>query len=241
MSSPSAGGCVIALDGVVFDALESRSMAASRALQVYPGVDAPPLDGSIFTRLLCEGGFAREEDMLLVLLRAAAAGVPYASALELGLAPEATLEPDLAVRLFEEHYIGAQLFEAARARRARYHRGRGTIELERLLMTAAELRRVPSRPCAAFSHRPRAEVLFKLLGHGVADAFEVVVTLDDVPPGAADTRAALIQEARQRLAALGSSATPIAWCHAAVDRQAARAAGLTVEPVPRAVGRPSAA
>lgn len=235
MTTGDESGCVIALEGVVFDGTSARAAAVSQALLAYPGVDASPVDPVTFATLMRDGAFDREEALAVVLLRAAAAGVPYRDALHRDIAVPAAIEPELAARLFTEHYLGARLFEAATGQITRYHHGPGTIDGERLIMPAARLRRLPPRPLAAVSHRPRAEVLFKLLGHGVADAFNAIVAREDAVGAQTGLRAALFGEARRRLMVLGASVTPIAWTGSPVDSRAAEAAGLTPHSVQRPV------
>lgn len=89
---------------------------------------------------------------------------------------------DLVTRLFQEHYLGGELFEATYGLEPRFvHEEAGLYRRERLLIAPETLARLAARyPLGIATGRPRAEAVSALAYFGVHHLFRCVVTEAEV-------------------------------------------------------------
>ena len=88
---------------------------------------------------------------------------------------------NLVKRIFQEIYLGRDLFRQLHGEQALFNQGEGLIHRERLIPDPAVLRRVAGRvQLGIATGRPRGEALFALESAGIRDLFRSVVTYDDV-------------------------------------------------------------
>jgi HAD superfamily hydrolase (TIGR01548 family) len=91
------------------------------------------------------------------------------------------LKSNVIMRLFQEMYLGPELFERIYTEPPLVLYEQGLIEHERLLIDRAVLKDLASRlPLGIATGRPRAEAAHALDQHGIADLFTGVVDDDDV-------------------------------------------------------------
>jgi HAD superfamily hydrolase (TIGR01548 family) len=83
-------------------------------------------------------------------------------------------------QIFQEIYLGAELFESTYGMPPRMYRGEGLIYRETPLVTSEALSRLHSRHMTTVATgRPRSEAIFALKAHGFDGFFDFVLTLDD--------------------------------------------------------------
>lgn len=87
---------------------------------------------------------------------------------------------NLIKQIFQELYLGGELFRNLYGTAPRVHGGAGCIEREELLADRETLRRLSvGNDLAVATGRPRLEAEYSLERLGIAPLFEVVLTLDD--------------------------------------------------------------
>lgn len=90
-------------------------------------------------------------------------------------------DSDLVTRLFQENYLGSDLFAARYGEATRFVQEAGLCREERLMVTPETLARLAERyPLGIATGRPGAEALFALDHFGVRNLFRVVVSDDEV-------------------------------------------------------------
>ena len=83
-------------------------------------------------------------------------------------------------QIFQEIYLGPQLFESTYAFPPALYTGEGFIHREKLLIDSAPLAKLADKHILAIATgRPRDEALYPLDLHGLRSYFRVVMTLDD--------------------------------------------------------------
>jgi len=83
-------------------------------------------------------------------------------------------------QIFQEIYLGKNLFESTYGIPARVHNGQGLINKEKLLVDRSVLEHLAGRHRLAIATgRPKAEALYALDSFGISKYFSVVYTLDD--------------------------------------------------------------
>ncbi len=236
------------LDETLVDTGDSYRAAIARTVASYPAIEGPPVTVRDILALKAARGFNNDWDLTVALLRAAAAGVPYAHAATRPeqLAPEACVDRALVVRIFQEHYLGGGLFEALEGDALAWTDGTPLIDRERLLVAPDALAALSRRvPLAIATGRPRAEALYALSRAGVGDLFTAVVTHDCCEEEAARRADGgrlgkpnpwPLEEARRRLEARVGAVERVFYVgDLPDDMRAARAAGfigLAVVPEP---------
>lgn len=92
---------------------------------------------------------------------------------------------NVAVRIFQEIYLGSTRFEAAYGQPPIVVQHQGYLGHESLRIEPDLLAELAARlPLALVSDRPRFEVEDQLARHGLVDRFQAVITLDEVKAGA---------------------------------------------------------
>lgn len=83
-------------------------------------------------------------------------------------------------RLFQELYLGSDLFRATYSLEAKSHQGPGLIETERLLIPVSFFERLSEQHILAIATgRPFAEAFYTLRLFGIENYFSRILTLDD--------------------------------------------------------------
>lgn len=83
-------------------------------------------------------------------------------------------------RLFQEHYLGSELFQTTYGLESRSHHGPGLIETERLLIPADSFKRLAEQHILAIATgRPFAEAFHTLKLFRIENFFSRMLTLDD--------------------------------------------------------------
>lgn len=123
------------------------------------------------------GGIAGVADVLALEQVASRSfrGVEYRGDVESGNAVK---------RLFQQIYLGAELFRSLYGSEPEHWQGAGLIDSESPLIVSDVLQRLcASARLAIATGRPRAEAQHALARFGWGDLFAPVITLDDCPPG----------------------------------------------------------
>ncbi|MGQ9567298.1 MAG: HAD family hydrolase [Anaerolineae bacterium] len=95
---------------------------------------------------------------------------------------------NLVQRLFQELYLGRDLFIRTYGEEPIWHQGEGLIARERLIPMPSTLEALAHRlPLAIATGRPRAEALYALERFGIAPYFRAMVDLEDVQEAEAVT------------------------------------------------------
>lgn len=85
-------------------------------------------------------------------------------------------------RIFQEIYLGKELFEATENKRAFYWKKRGLIYRERLIFKRTQLEKLRASGISLgiATGRPKFEAVFSLKHFGVLDCFDFLTTMDEV-------------------------------------------------------------
>lgn len=85
-------------------------------------------------------------------------------------------------RIFQEVYLGKNIFENTERKRAVYWKKRGLIEKEKLVFKADILKKLKDRGIhlGIATGRPRFEAIYSLKRFGILDLFEAITTMDEV-------------------------------------------------------------
>jgi phosphoglycolate phosphatase-like HAD superfamily hydrolase len=85
-------------------------------------------------------------------------------------------------RIFQEIYLGAEIFEATENRRPFYWKKRGLIYKEKLIFKKAIFEKLQAKkiPLGIATGRPKFEAVFSLKHFGVLEYFSVLTTMDEV-------------------------------------------------------------
>ncbi len=178
----------------------TAAVGAAFAAHFPQPLPSPPASGDMASYLKALGkwgpkqGVAVEElagraDLAGLAEQVAEAGGGLAAALEaVGLDEErfpiasgSLVESNVIVRLFQEIYLGPELFEATYGEAALVVAEPGLIEHEELLIGRDVLERLAARvPLAIATGRPRAEAAHALSRHDIAGLFAAVVDHEDV-------------------------------------------------------------
>ncbi len=90
------------------------------------------------------------------------------------------LSADLVKRIFEEIYLGEELFRAEHGEPPRSHHGDGLIRRERLMMSKGALEQIAARVALGVATgRPRRQAMYALETAGIAPYFRALVAHED--------------------------------------------------------------